>query len=246
MNIKNTNKLFECYNENFEKFFGVYYIKIRERANLIALQNRVEPENEEKSIFEMRGIYYSDFFKDIVHWCKSLTICADDPTKTTEHYLEVDVQSFFESEVIKSREDEVEQIIFNCFTNYTDLAFKLTAPLWGMIGTQDNLIRSFIKSIDEKNDDVLKKIKREDAGVFIKYYSLIGKKLSEIGKEELIRISKYIKYKAIETRKEFNQTFYENEILSIFNSAKRGNVRFQIEKKFSPKKYQQWLDELSV
>lgn len=244
MNAENTNILFESYNENFNKFFENYYILIRERANLLALQNRVEPDEEGRLSLNMREMYYSHFFKDVVHWCKSFNLCTDDQLQTTDHYSRIDVLSFFESEEIKLHEERVEQIIFNCFLNYVDLAFKITAPLWSMIGIQDELIKSFIKSIEEKNDEALKKMKWESARSLAKYYSLINMKLSKIGDEELTRISKYIKYETIKVQKEFNQTIYEDEMGRIFDSAQRGNIRTQIENRFRPQKYKEWFDEL--
>ena len=244
MNMKNTNSLFDVFNENFNRFFDKFFTPLRVRANLLSLQNSVEPIDEDKTNTEMREIYYTHFFKDIVGWCKQFNLYSGELPVDLEQFPENFAASFFENEEMVTNESSVESIIYKVFSDYTDIAFKLVVPLQSLIETQNELIESFIKQIYEKNSEVQNQIENNSKNLAFNYFRETNPKISEIDDENFIMISRSIKQSVLKKKDKIGQEDYAEGMGKYFKAASRISLVKEVEKRFPSKKYQDWIDEL--
>jgi hypothetical protein len=241
MTDKNTISLFEFYNNNFNEYFDEFYLKLRERANLISIQ-LTNPEEMEKNLnSDMKDIYYSNFFIDILGYIELADISSTRPSKSSKHYSTADIKNYFESTDIKGSQ-KIRDIISKVFADYKDIAIKLVAPLWTLMDSQDELIKKYIKIIEDRNGRNMDELERNYLEKIIQLLNIKNSSTKELEDDDFLFLSKQVKNELIAKSKIISQEDFTRG-MEKFIKTSRNTLRSEINRRFKMD-FSDWLDKL--
>ena len=243
MSNKNTKIIFEYYNEQYEKYNKDYIQNFRKRANVLSLTYENDETKEQILQEDLKKYCYSHFFRDIAGWIKLMGISENIPARMKENYSEKEIEEYFESEEILKNGEKVEEIIYKVIESYKDISLKLVSFIFPMLEAQEELIKTYLASITEKNELILEKISEDTFNLVKNNILSQKKKLRDIDDSYLIILSKGIKTKIKNEGGKFNQSTYSEAMSDYLTSCARPTLIKRIKDSFN-KDIEAWLDEL--